>query len=243
MKENPNIAVLGEVLLKYRFVEPAPVEVQRHIRKIKRKQFQVIMKRTAGYTLLFSLISNIFLALKKYGIGITIVKSAVLLGIITLMTAGAVTTGVYFFMVRDVPDNKTIGVMDVIREAAPAVLSDGAKEPPAVIEDRLGVQPFAGIQYPAVQAARASDRIAKSLAALRGDDRVVNLRFGREGKKSGMMLFGSVELSGGTYIVTARVASVKDSRILFYDMETAGTDAEVEGACDRLARKIYEKIR
>ncbi len=247
MNESPNILLFGEVLHKYRFTEPAPADIQHFIRENKRKQFQKIMKRTAGYSVLFALISHMFFTIRKYGIAITIVKSAILLGVLSLITAAAVTTGVYLFVVRGAQDAVMAPAMEFIRgavrEGNAGDHDDYLKEPPAVIEDRLGIQPFAGVHMPDARAARLSDRMAKTLSSLRGNDRVVNLRLGRGGRKSGMMLFGSVESSAGTWIVSARVASVKDSRILFYDTETAGSEPDLEGACDRLARRIYDAIR
>jgi len=243
MRESPNIALLGEVMEKYRLAEPVQTDVQRHIGIIKRAQFQKILKRTAGYSLFFALVSNIFFTLKKYGLGITIVKSAILLGIVTLVTAAAVTTGIYFLVARDIPPEKQLNVLEIMTDAVSVGPSEDPQEPPAIIEDRVGIQPFTGIDFPAAGAARFSDRMARSLAALRGPDRVVNLRLGRGGRKSGMMLFGAVESAGGAHTVTVRVASVKDSRILFYDSETVQSEAELESACDRLAKKVYEKIR
>ena len=120
---------------------------------------------------------------------------------------------------------------------------DFPAEPAAVIEDRVGVQASTGVNLPVSRASGVSDSLARSLAALRGGDRVVNLRFGRAGKKSGMMLLGSVESADGAYSITARVVSVKDSRILFYDSETAVSEQDLDGACDRLAKKIFAAIQ
>lgn len=58
-----------------------------------------------------------------------------------------------------------------------------------------------------------------------------------------MMLLGSVETADRGYSITARVVSVKDSRILFYDSETAVSEQDMDGACDRLAKKIYAAIK
>lgn len=250
MKENANISKFNEVLVKYRFVEPVPVEVRHHVRMNKGKQFRKTLKRAGASSLIFALISYVYFTLKRYGIGVTIVKSALILGILSLFTAAAITTGVYWFVMRQGPENalsreidETIG--GIIEKTGAASEQDGKDivEPAAVIEDRLGVQPFRGENCPGERALTASDRIAGTLASLRGGKRVINLRMGRAGRKSGMMLFGTVEFLEGAYTVTARVVSVKDSRILYYDSEIAGSEEEIGAACDRLSRKIYERIQ
>jgi hypothetical protein len=249
MRENRTIEQFNRVMEKYRFVEPLPADVQHHLRKSKRRQFNRTLKRTSGYSALFALISNLFFTLKKYGIAITITKSAILLGIAALLTAAAASTALYFLVLQKVPDPDVItkarervtGTLE--QDSALKESTDYPAEPAAVIEDRLGVQAFTGINLPDNRVAVVTDRMARSLAALRGGDRVVNLRLGRGGKKSGMMLLGSVESSDGSFSITARVVSVKDSRILFYDTETAGSEQDINGACSRLADKIYNTIK
>ena len=248
MKENITIEQFSRVMEKYRLVEPLPAEVQRHLRRNKRRQFKRTLKRTSGYSALFVLISNVFFTLKKYGIAITIVKSAILVGIVALLAAGAVSTALYFLVLQKTPDpefvTKARERITGTTGADPAVRDeDFTAEPAAVIEDRVGVQAFTGVNLPVSRASGVSDSLARSLAALRGGDRVVNLRFGRAGKKSGMMLLGSVESADGAYSITARVVSVKDSRILFYDSETAVSEQDLDGACDRLAKKIFAAIQ
>ena len=253
MKEDANVSKFNRVLLKYRFVEPVPPEVRRHIRLNKGRQFGITLKRAGAYSILFALISHLFFTLRKYGIGITIVKSALLLGILSLFTAAIITTGVYWFVIRSSPESPlykeiddSIGSIGSIIEKPATTAAPEEKdivESPAVIENRIGVQPFHAENCPAALALSASDRMAGTLSSLRGRELVLNLRTGRAGRKSGMMLFGSVDFLEGAYTVTARVVSVKDSRILYYDSEIAGTENDIQAACDRLSRKIFEKIK
>jgi hypothetical protein len=248
MKENAAIALFNDVMRKYRLVEPVPAAVQRHIRVNKRKQFNEIFKRTSGYSLLFVLVSTIYFTLKRLGVAISITKSAVILAVLSLLTAGAVTVAVYWAVAGS--DSRVILDKAPERAAAPAGRDVGVEkeekdlvEPAAIIEDRVGIQSFTAISMPASKASEVSDRLANSLSSLRGGERVVNLRYGRGGKKSGMMVFGTVEPAGEGYSVTVRVVNVKDSRILFYDSETAVSAQDVDGACQRLARKIYGVIK
>lgn len=246
MKHDATIGLFEEVLLKYRLVEPVPPVVHDHIRKEKGRQFKRTLRRAGGYSVLFAMVSDLFFALKKLGLPVTIVKSAAILGILAALGAVSVTSGIYLLVtglakppaaIREVPrtlPGKQGGAGDEAREAA---------EPMEVIEDRIGVRPFQAVDLAEARAIGLSDRIAGRLARLRGGDRVINLRHGRRGKKSGMMLFGTVEHVEGMYTVTARVVNVGDARILFYDTETVATEDEFEAAGDRLAEKIYNSLR
>jgi hypothetical protein len=248
MITNETLEQFSQVMLKYRFTEPLPEDVRRHLRTSKRRQFNLTMKRIGGYSTLFALVANLFFVLKRFGLGVTIVKSAILLGIAVMTTAGFFALTVYWVAFRGAPDPAALNgarerAVGIVSERAVPQVEEAAQEPAAVIEDRIGVQAFSATNLPYSRAAGVSDRLVRGLAGLRGGDRVVNLRFGRGGKKSGMMLLGSVEDAGGVYVITARVVSVKDSRILFYDSETVRSEDLLEGACDRLANKIYSAIK
>lgn len=245
MKNDALVALFGELLLKYRFVEPASSEVKEHIRREKRRQFKKTLRRAGGYTIIFGLIADLFFRLKRAGIPATIVKSAVILGILATLMTASVVSGVYLLLTRyfDATDIMRNGTTAVDKAVAPVGEKNEVIEAPKVIEDRIGVKAFTAVNLPGTRAIAVSDSIAKSLAGLRGRDRVLNLRYGRGGKKSGMMLFGAVEEVEGVYTITVRVVSVKDSRILFYDVETAKSESEIGVAADRMAQRIFEQFR
>jgi len=247
MKENVTIDQFNRLMEKYRLTEPLPPHVRRHLRKSKRRQFIIILKRTSGYSALFVLISNVFFTLKKFGMAITIVKSAIIIVAAALLTAGAVTMAVYFLVLQNVPDPEAVtGVRDSVigtEDRDRALKDEPPAEPMSVIEDRIGIQAFSGVNLPVDRATGISDRIAGELSALLGESRVINLRVGRGEKRSGMILLGTVEESNGSFSIIARVVNVKDSVILFYDKETAASEGDIDGACGRLAKKIYSAIK
>ncbi|MBN2159687.1 MAG: hypothetical protein JW807_09845 [Spirochaetes bacterium] len=245
MKNDALVALFGEVMLKYRLSEPASVEVKTHIRREKRRQFKKTLKRAGAYSIIFALISDLFFTLKKAGLPVTIVKSAVILVIVAALMTASVVSGVYLLMTRPygATETRRDGTAAVDNTVAPVSEEYEVREPPKVIEDRIGVSPFTAVNISGSRANVVSDRIAESLADLRGRDRVLNLRHGRGGKKSGMMLFGAVENVEGVFTITARVVSVKDSRILFYDTEIAGSEADIGPAADRIAKRIFDQFR
>lgn len=245
MKNDALITLFGELLLKYQLVDPASDEVKAHIRRVKRVQFKKTLKRAGGYTIIFGLISDLFFTLKKAGLSVTIVKSAVILGILATLMAASVVSGVYLLMSGYINATGITGHRTaVVDKTVPrADVKNEVQEAPKIIEDRIGVSPFTAVNVPGKSAITVSDRIAKLLADMRGRDRVLNLRYGRGGKKSGMMLFGAVEEVEGAYTVTVRVVSVKDSRILFYDTETAPSETEIDTAADRMTKRIFGQFK
>lgn len=254
MSSDKTIEIFNRVLEKYRLTEPTPVEVRRRAARAKSKQFSVILKRAGGYSIIFALVAKLFFALKRMGLAVTVVQSAVIITLLSVLSAGGLSTGAWLlFKSRMTLETKPDALPAERREAAtesalpgqstPADEETPAAEPADVIEDRLGVQPFVAVNSSGAEAGQAADAMASVLAGLRGANRVVNYRTGQKWKKSGLMLMGSLERAEAGYTLTARVVNVRDSRILFYDTEMATTAADIQGACERLAQRIYGKIR
>jgi hypothetical protein len=252
MKENPRIEQFNSLMSKYNMTDPLPQEVKLHILLNKKRLFKKTLKRTVGYSAVFLAVAGVFFTLKKYGIGITIVKSAIFLGAAAFFSAGAVSAIVYLFAVQKTPD--THAIQEILDKAITQAMlynsklddtdkEEGPIESAAVIEDRIGVQVFNAIDLPSSMAVNISDRISLNLAKMRGEIRVVNLRLGRKGKKSGMMLFGTLEAEGDVYSITVKVVNIKDSKILFYENEKALNDQDIDGACERLSKRIFDRIK
>jgi hypothetical protein len=250
MKKNPDIKKFNQLLHKYQFADPLSSDIQGMLRYSKSKQFKKTFKRTTGYSVIFAILAGLYFRIKRMGIPVTIMKSAILAGLASIIIIAAVTTGIYWLFIKD--QAGTMIKQEMLREHPSASGSNiyirkgdvrDVIETTAVIDDRIGVQTFSAINLPAEQAEQVSDRMASILSELRGSDRVINLRLGRGGKKSGMMLFGSLELVEGSYTFTARLVSIKDSKIIFYDTEIIKSVNDIDEACDRLARKIYSRVK
>lgn len=253
-ESDKNIETFKRVLEKYQIPEPTPVEARRHAARVKASQFTVILRRAGAYSVIFALVVKIFFTVKKMGIAVTIAQSAIVLAIVSFLTAGGLTTGAIMFVKAlggiEAPVDgdsgtkaETIVGPRAREDAAPPVQGTHPVEAADVIDDRLGVQPFTGVNLPPAETGRVAGLMAGSLSRLRGGDRVVNYGAGQQWKKSGLMLMGTVEKAEGGYTISARVVSVRDSRILFYDTETAATSEDLPAAGERLSQRIFGKIR
>ncbi len=248
---NSNVEQLYNVLDKYKFVEPASPEVQRHIRKIKKAQFKKTLKRTASYSLTFALIGYMYFTIKKLGIGITIVKSAAILAAGSTVAAVSIATGTYYTVkhitvsepeqeieIEQIIEQESIvpikGVSPVKQRA---VKKEEPKDSIEVIEKRIGVQPFFAENVENTTAHMVTDKIAEEIARLRGKDYVVNYRSIKD-KRSGIILKGSVEFLDGTYTISAKLVDVKSLKLLYYTTETVKSLGEIDEACVRISGKI-----
>jgi hypothetical protein len=250
MKKKPDINKFNMLLQKFRFVDPISPDIQQILRRSKSGQFKRTFRRTAGYSAVFAMIASLYFRIRRMGLPITIIKSSILAGLAAVILISTVTTGIYWYFLKGPAESV---IREELQHIAPLVTDPGIStrkeqardiaEPADVIEDRIGVKIFNAVNLPEIKAVSASDRMASILSGLRGVDRVINLRLGRAGKKSGMMLFGSLELMEGNYTLSARLVSIKDSKIIFYDTEIIRSESDIDGACDRLAGKIYSRIR
>ncbi len=86
-----NIQLLEQLLIKYRLTEPVPQEVRSYILKRKRKFFIKLCKSIGIYNIFFGSVLTVFFIVKKLGISITLIHSAVIVGLLTLLSAGSIT--------------------------------------------------------------------------------------------------------------------------------------------------------
>jgi len=244
-----NNDMIRELIKKSRLDKPVPAEVQAYIRENKGRQFKKIMKKAGVYSVLFGLISNLFFYLKRIGLGVTIVKTAVILTVTAVIIISFTTAGLYMLgrgyfsgkiqeKVEILDGNK--GALDLfpagnkIDKALPE--NDAASE-----SDRVGVQQFVGVNVPASRAAETGDLIYEKLSSMTGSDRVVNFRKGR--KKAGVLLMGSIEYLNNGYMISARLVNIKDSKIIYYTSENIISLDELERACQSISTRIAEKIK
>lgn len=235
----------GRVLDRMGFAEPAPPELQEYIRKIKRSQFRKTLKRTGAYSFTFALVSYIYFTVKKMGISITIYKSAAILALSSTITAVSIGAGAYFAVKKITAPKEEIKIEKVLQEeqialpaSEPAKKNGDSADTLEKIRKRIRVKSFDSANVDGAMSGRVTDAIAGGLASLRGIDYVVNSRKEKSGKRTGMVLKGSVEYLNGIYTVTAKVIDVTTARVLFYTSESSASEDDIDGACGKIAKKI-----
>jgi hypothetical protein len=248
---NRSIDILQRLLERFRLTQPLPADIRAHVLATKRRRFVATLRRTGDYTVLFGASAWIFFTLRRFGIGISVTKSAFILTMAALTLAGAVSTGVYFAVVRALPrpgdafiEKKDEGMIShapaTEQSAVKSAVTDTPPEDPDVVRNRSGVALFTAAGAERDVVLKITDTIARELALLKGSDRIVSLRLGR--KKVGRMILGSVEKLEGSYTITARVVGVADSKIISFATENAATRDELEDAGRKIARELARHI-
>lgn len=242
--------ILRQVLEKLRLTRPVPAETRARILATKGERFRSTLRRTGDYTVVFGAVAWFFFLLRRFGIGISITGSAVILALITASLATAVSTGAYFAAFRtELPPPGSIekkeGMMippspATERTAAKGAAPDAASEDLDVVRNRSGVTLFTAAGAERDVALKVTDAVTRELASLKGSDRIVSLRLGR--KKVGRMILGSVEKIEGSYTITARVVGVGDSKIISFASESAATRDDLEMASRKIARELARNI-
>ncbi len=239
---------LEKLLRKFRFDRPVEPGVRERISRNKKRQFTAIMKKTGGYTFSFGIVASLFFALKKLGLGVSIVKTALIMAAATTAAATLIAVGVYTAVTQmndsdkkndsHIKTEKQVPELVKKNDLSP-VLQDDSRD---AISCRIGIQLFNAAAADKKMAIAVTDIVARELAAARGGEYTVNMRKGVGGKRYGMILVGSVDRHDGAYTITARVSDVRDSRVIFYASEKVLSTEDVAAACKSIARKITRSI-
>jgi len=239
---------LEKLLRKFRFDRPVEPGVRERISRNKKRQFTAIMKKTGGYTFSFGVVASLFFALKKLGLGVSIVKTALILAAATTAAATLIAVGVYTAATNinqpekkddsSIETGKPVSEQVINTDLSPIMQNDSSD----AVARRIGVQFFTADAADKKMAMAVTDIVARELAATRGGEYTVNTRNGNAGKRYGMILVGSVDRHDGAYTITARVSDVRDSRVIFYASEKVLSTEDVAAACKSIARKITRSI-
>lgn len=239
-----NIENIEKLLDSYKLIKPIPTEVIKKSNKTKQKRFKKIFKQTKGYSFLFSLIAFMFLTLRKAGFSVTVVQSAFVLALTGALITGSVVTGAYFTVDLIFSDKEHIQIEKKNVEKNSLINKKIKKKKvnsAMVIKNRIAVAPFTAENVSKELSIKVSDTIAEQLALIKGKKRIINYRFGRQ--QSEKMVLGSVMQLGTSYMINAKVVTIKDSKIIYYASETIQSKEMVNAACKRISKKIAAKIK
>lgn len=234
-----------KLMSKFRFTRPVPLEVRRRISSSKKKQFRTILKKTGGYSVSFGIIASLFFSLKKLGMGVSIIKTAIILASVTAASVVLIATGVYTTVKHiDRDEKRETGVLETGQlDVQPAEENDSEPaDSPEAIASRIAVRVFTADNADKNMSVTVTDAVADELALLRGKDFTLNIRKSNDEKRYRMILVGSVEQRDSVFMITARVSDVRDSRVIFYASEEAASPGDITAACKSIARKIAQSI-
>jgi hypothetical protein len=93
-KENHDTMLLEKLLDRYRLNRPVPPDAQDSILSSKKRNLVRVLKTTGAFTAAYGAFLSIYFALKKMGIGVTVMKF-----VISGVSVAAIAYGGYYVMV------------------------------------------------------------------------------------------------------------------------------------------------
>ncbi len=247
MRDNDKNDALKKALDKTGLAEPVPDEAKKRIRKTKPRNFRKTLKKAGGYSLIFGSISYVFFTLKKYGFSVTIIRSALIWVISLLITAGAITTGIYFGA-RYLVMPGSIDRLEVPADTKPGEGAWPVDQKPAhenyakpVSENLIGIRTFQGKDVSMDETRSVTGEIAKALGRYKDDK--TEISFDQKGvRRAGHVILGSVEKDNNEYIINARLVRVSDAKIIVYTREKISSLDNLDRAGERIALRIISAI-
>ncbi len=136
-------------------------------------------------------------------------------------------------------DDKTGEKTNNIEENKDKMLSIKDSEPP--VKYRIGVETFTSSAVKTEEAIKISDLLTEELIKIKGNNKVKRL-YSDIRKNSNFVLLGSVEMLGKSYIISAKIVNVENSKVTYSVSDNAETKDEINTACLRIAKKIALSI-
>lgn len=238
------IALMQRVFDRYRVSSPLPGEVQRRALRMKRKNLVAVMKKVGIYSPLYGMILAVYLFMKKIGIGLSVMQSAVVLFTASAVAVSAAAAGGYMLAGKVMV--KTRVEMERGEKAAPKAepgansgdVSGGTSR----IKYRYRLQ-FYGLENTGAEGplvAQVSESMRNEIKRLKGHDTIA-ITPGPDG--SNMVLTGSIEKLDRQYLLSIRLTDRRTRRIIFAASEESATADGLHDLAVRFAQSVAGKIQ
>lgn len=249
---NDNNAIKFDKLIKkYNLFFPFPKRMKKRIKKSRRKNYMDILKKTGHYTLVIGLASYIIFALKKVGITISVMYSATILFVTSLLLITSISVGIYF--VAGYMESKKIVVP--IKEKIVEELTKNEEKIDIVKQAKTEkvqkiLQPikFPIILIEKMQSANVDKKVAnlvtgylsKNLSKLRGS-RSISSTVPKNDNY--VVLKSSLEYSSNVYTLNVKIYDTKNFEYILFLTETSNSIQSLKVICSKVAGEINEKIK
>jgi len=239
------IALMQRVFDRYRISSPLPGEIQRRAMRMKRKNLVAVMKKLGIYSPLYGMILAVYFLMKKIGIGLSVMQSAVVLFTASVVAVPSVAAGGYVLagmaMVQSPPVQMERDKKDA-PAAEPGAKSGEVSGGSGSIAYRYRLQ-FYGLENngaggPLV--ARVSDTMRGEIIRLKGRDRIA-VTAAPDG--AGLVLTGSVEKLDRQYLLSIRLTERRTRRIIFAASEESATAEGLRDLAVRFAQSVAGNIQ
>ncbi len=244
---------IRSILHKYKLDDPVEESLRKQFNSFKQHDLKGVLKKTGRYSMFAGVIYGFYFLLKKLGIGVTIVKSTVVLSVGAVTLVGSLSTGTYYTIKHIVKPQKKIEKKDIFqkkdqsrsfkkvdRKLVPQVVRENnskqktEKKLASVIIKEYGVVPFSVENVPASIANKVTSTVIQSLSKKGSTMRITSSKQNAVRK----MVIGSIERLGGTYTVSMRLVRVKDSKILKLSSKSVSDETKIQEICIQMIQNI-----
>ncbi len=248
-----NEYILKSVIDKYKLSEPLPVSARISMEKSRKKNLVKILRKDARRALFITAVVSFFLWIKKFGVSISIVKSAVAVSAVLIIGAGVITfVGVYSInkLVHHI-SNETVKI-----ENTKSLKMESAGNPAAVSQEILSyamaVSPVEMDDVSDSLLSKYTNKIILELrningaqAAIKADkldkyhlsDKILSISIIKLDEKS--------QTSGSdksAFRISAKIVNTVNSRVLMYTSVIADGEDAIPDSLLKLAEKIPVKF-
>lgn len=250
-----NEDILKSVIDKYKLDEPVPSDVRIAMESSKKESLISILKGDAERAIFISLTVSFFLWIKKFGISISIAKSAIAVAAALIIGAGTITAvSVYStVLVLDyLSDNKqkiekaeelksvsgekkeaeTYQIQEITSFAAAVHRVDMDDVPDITLSE------YRNLMIQALRSIKGSKAaiILENLDEYHISDKTLSISIIRLDEKS------KTSGAGPVYRISAKIINASNSQVLMYSSVTADGESSIPDSIQKLAEKISVKL-
>ena len=250
---NDNINIFERALYRFAFKEPLPEHIQQAIQSYKKESLVQTLKELGEYNIAYGLILKIYYLTKRLGISISVAQSKMIFGIISFLI-GIVLTIVLSIAIKNIGITENT-VIDNTKKNE--FMKEESKTYKQIINKksqidkkknkntkfRIGIEEFTGDLIDKSILKKITDNLAYKFIQIKGKNRIIDLRSNRGQSHINLLLRGSIEKLGETYIITAKIIDIESSRILFITTEEAESIDSIKDACSMIAERAAESLK
>jgi hypothetical protein len=245
--------LLKSVIDRYELSEAVPHEVRIAMEKSRKENLVRILKNDACNIFFISAVTSFFLWIKKFGISLSIAKSAVAVTTTCIIGAGMFTaTGIYTakkvidYLSAETP--KTEKQVEKIQD----IKINSVKKPivPGILYYTVAVSQIEMDEVTNEKLSEYTNNVIKELRNIKGAQSAINLNnldknhISDKSLSITIMKLEEFKTTGNksVYRISAKIVNTNNSQILEYASETADNESGIPDSLRKLAKKVSEKL-
>ncbi|MFW5862392.1 MAG: hypothetical protein ACOCWZ_09075 [Spirochaetota bacterium] len=233
--------LLQQILNRYRLNHPVSESGRQRMFFARQKALVMIMKNKGKYGIFFAVVLKVFYLSRRFGIPLSVAKSAMVATTALLVATGGIATTTYYTVKFIQHELKT-----TVPDELPAFTRDVNNEPPvkktshAPARYDIAVGTFQSSSTGSNLAAALEDNLRVQLSKMMGKEKVIMLsKLSPDEKKlPRYLLLGSIIPMGENVRVSARLVERSTSKIVLYVSQTIDGEKNIHEVSKAISVKV-----